>query len=254
LEIIEKTAYFDQPRLLKRFLLYSAALHVLFFVYLSVKSVLFPSVPKEYISALRVDLVALPDQKKNTVMDPPKPVETKPVDAPKPTEVEKPKVKPEEDANDYSIAKKKKAEHQKKEKEAQKKLKQALDRIKALERVKALAAGTEVKGNQISKGTSLSSEAKTSLEASYSDVVLERVRSNWELPKWLTEKGFSADVIIFIDPRGAIKGMKFTKPSGNAQFDNEVRRTLEASTPFSIPPEGITSDLSQDGIALAFPL
>ena len=228
---------------------------MLFFVYLSVKSILFPSVPKEYISALRVDLVALPDQKKPDLTEPPpQPALPKPENSSKPTEIEKPKVVADQDPGDYSIAKKKKAEHQKKEKEAQKKLKQALDRIKALERVKALTAGTEVKGNQISKGTSLSSDAKTSLEASYSDVVLERVRSNWELPKWLTEKGFSANVIVFIDPRGAIKGMKFTKTSGNTQFDNEVKRTLEASTPFSIPPEGITSDLSSNGIALAFPL
>jgi hypothetical protein len=33
-----------------------------------------------------------------------------------------------------------------------------------------------------------------------------------------------------------------------------VKRTLQASSPFSIPPGGITSDLSHDGIPLAFPL
>jgi protein TonB len=202
--------------------------------------------------------VGLPDLKKNEQVEPPKPADApKPVDAPKPkpVELEKPKVEADKDPGDYAaLQKKKKAEHKKKEKEAQKKLKSALDRIKALERVKAMTAGDEVKGNQISKGTSLSADAKTALEASYSDVVLERVRSNWELPKWLMEQKFSANVIIFIDARGQLKGFKITKPSGNDQFDSEVKRTIQASSPFSIPPTGITGDLSRDGIPLAFPL
>jgi len=247
----------NQSELLKKFLIYSAVLHVLLFFYLAVKSVLFPSVPKEYIAALRVDLVGLPDQKKNEVVEPPKPADApKPVEAPKPKPVElsKPKVDTDLDPGDYAAAKKKKKEeHKKKEKEAQKKLKAALDRIKALERIKAMT-GEEVKGNQISKGTSLSADAKTALEASYSDVVLERVRSNWELPKWLKEQKLSANVIIFIDARGQLKGVKFTKLSGNDQFDSEVKHTLQASAPFPLPPEGTTSDLSHEGIPLAFPL
>jgi TonB family protein len=92
------------------------------------------------------------------------------------------------------------------------------------------------------------------LEASYSDVVLERVRSNWELPKWLKDQGLSANVIIYIDGRGQLVNFRFTKPSGNSQFDDEVKHTLQASAPFSLPPEGIASDLMHEGIALAFPL
>jgi protein TonB len=257
-EIASHRPHQNQSTLLKRFVVWSMVAHVLFFVYLSAKSVLFPSVPKEYIAALRVDLVGLPDQKKNEVVEPPKPADApKPIEAPKPKPVEepKPKVETDNDPGDYAAAKKKKKEeHKKKEKEAQKKLKAALDRIKALERIKAMTATDEVKGNQISKGTSLSADAKTSLEASYSDVVLERVRSNWELPKWLIERSLSANVIIFIDARGQLKGFKFTKLSGNEQFDNEVKHTLQASSPFSIPPTGISGDLAHDGIPLAFPL
>jgi len=250
--MIERIPELNQARLLKKFILYSAALHVLVFAYLTLKSLLFPSSAQEYISALRVDLVALPDQKINETVRPKSEAVPNPV---KPEVKEaRPLIEPDADSGDFAVQKKKKAEHLKKEKEAQKKLKQAIERIKALERIKAMTEGDEVKGNQISKGTSLTSEAKTSLEASYSDVVLERVRSNWELPKWLKEQGLSANVVIFIDPRGQLKGFQFTKPSGNAQFDSEVKRTLQTSAPFSIPPEGISSDLAHDGIPLAFPL
>ena len=255
MDIVERIPEVEQTSLLKKFVVFSAVAHVLFFAYLAIDTAFFPSTPKEYISALRVDLVALPDQKKNEVVEP-KPADPKPVEpVTKPEPAVKPKVEPDEDKGEYAASlKKKKVEHQKKEKEAQKKLKAALDRIRALERIKAMTAVDEVKGNAISKGTSLTSEAKTSLEASYSDVVLERVRSNWELPKWLMEKSYSANVILYIDRRGQIKNFKFTKSSGNSQFDSEVKRTLQASAPFSIPPDGIGGDLANEGIPLAFPL
>jgi TonB family protein len=70
----------------------------------------------------------------------------------------------------------------------------------------------------------------------------------------LTEKGLSADVIVLIDARGQLKGYRFTKSSGNAQFDEEVKHALQAAAPFSVPPAGISSDLAHDGIPLAFPL
>ena len=133
-------------------------------------------------------------------------------------------------------------------------MKATLERIKAIERIKALAGGDEVRGNKISKGSALTGEAKTSLETTYFDVILERVRSNWELPKWLQEQNLSAKVTIYLDARGQMKSFKFTKSSGNDQFDSEVKRTLQASSPFPLPPDAISSDLSGSGILLGFPL
>ena len=256
MEMIERKETVEQGKLLRRFILLSVALHMLVLTGAAIKALLFPSHPIEYLPSLRVDLVSLPDMKKTDQIQP-KPAEPAPTAVPPQEQVKpKPQIKPDikpEDNGDFAVQqKKKKAERAKKEKEAQKKLKAALERIKAIERIKALA-GDEVKGNQISKGSALSGEAKTSLETTYFDVVLERVRSNWELPKWLQDQNLSAKVLVYVDARGQMKSFKFTKPSGNEQFDSEVKRTLQASSPFPLPPEAIVGDLS-NGILLGFPL
>ena len=240
----------DSNQNLRRFLLISLSIHIGVILILFIKSVVLPSIPKEYVPSLRVDLVALPDRKMNDIQVPPASKE-EPKVSPKSAEKAKIETKTEKDG-DYSVSKKKK-KPTKKETEAQQKLKNALARIKALERIKAMQ-GEQIKGNQVSKGSALSGEAKASLETTYFDVVLERVRSYWELPKWLQEQNLDAKVLVFINRRGEISSFKFIKSSGSAQFDDEVKRTLQASSPFAIPPEGILSDVSTEGVVLGFPL
>ncbi len=248
----------DQNQNIKRFIVRSLIAHVTILMVLFIKQVVFPSSPEVYLPSLRVDLVALPDRKMTeTQVLPvaPKPEESAP---PKVEEkkVEEKKVKIEtksEDEGDYAIHKKKKHEKSVKEKTAQKKLKNALARIKALERIKAMETET-VKGNQISKGSSLSGEAKVALETTYFDVILEQVRSNWELPKWLQEQNLSAKAQVFIDRHGNLSRYEIVKSSGNEQFDNEVKRTLQAAAPFPVPPNDIASEMFNNGVVLGFPL
>jgi outer membrane biosynthesis protein TonB len=244
----------NQNQILKRFLSLSVVLHVFGVLYLLLKSLMFPDEPKVYLPSIRVDLVGLPSQKLNEV---PAPVAT-PAEKPKPAPAAEPKteVKPDADEGEISLSKKKKKkqEHAKKEKEAQKKLKQALERIKAIERIKALAGGDEIRGNRVSKGSALTGEAKTALETTYFDVILERVRANWELPKWIQDQSLNAKVVVYLDGRGNLKSFRFSKTSGNEQFDSEVKRTLQASSPFPVPPGAIASDISGQGILLGFPL
>jgi outer membrane biosynthesis protein TonB len=233
---------------LQRFLVVSGALHLALALFLIIKGTLLVSPPKVYIPSLRVDLVALPDLKKTDTPELPT-TEPAPEAPAKPaeTKIETPP------ADEGEILLKKK-NSSKKEKEAQARLKNALARIKALERIKAMA-GAPVKGNQISKGSSLSGDAKTSLETTYFDVVLERVRNYWELPQWLQEQTqLSAQVTIFIDRQGRLSRFVFNRASGNESFDNEIKRTLQAAAPFPEPPIAILPDLAQEGILLGFPM
>lgn len=233
---------------IKQFIGYSALAHAALLVALILRGTLFASAPKIYIPSLRVDLVALPDLKKNDL--PPTKEETA-IEKPKPAPEPKLDVKP-DDSGDISLKKKK--DLSKKEKEAQDRLKNALARIKALERIKAMT-GQQVKGNQISKGSSLSGDAKTSLETTYFDVVLERVRNYWELPKWLQDQaGLSAQVKLFIDRQGKMIRYEFVRKSGNESFDNEIKRTLQSAVPFPAPPIAIIPDVSGEGILLGFPM
>lgn len=232
---------------MKQYLLYSMAAHAALLVALILRGTVLAPPPKVYVPSLRVDLVALPDLKKTDV---PVIKEEKPEEqvAPKPD----PKltdVKPSEEG-EISLKKKKSA----REKAAQERLKNALARIKALERIKKMS-GEQIKGNQISKGSALTGDAKTSLETTYYDVVLERVRNYWELPKWLQEQThLSAQVTVYINREGKMIRYVFNRPSGNESFDSEVKRTLQQSVPFPPPPLAILPDVSNEGIQLGFPM
>ena len=142
---------------------------------------------------------------------------------------------------DYSLSKKKRKDR----------MKNALDRIKSLEKIKA---GEQVRGNKIAKGSSASGEAKESAETTYFDVVLDKVRAEWELPQWLQDKNLSAKVLIQIDRRGMITHTQFIKSSGNDQFDSAIKRALQAASPLPVPPTQILASVSGDGILLGFPL
>ena len=236
----------------------SFGFHFLGLMVLFFKSTLFPNDPVAYIPSLKVDLVALPDQKKSEPAPMPQPPPPASVEKPKPEPVKKSELalEPEQTQHPDLVVSppKKKKSHSKKEKEAQKKLKQALDRIRAIERIKALAGSDPVKGNTISKGSSLSGAAKKALESTYFDVVLERVRTYWELPKWLRDQNRAAKVMVYLDSQGRLKSFEFIQASGSEPFDSEVKRTLQAAAPFPIPPGGISSDIAKQGILLGFPL
>jgi TonB family protein len=241
-----------QQGFFSRFLAVSALIHALAYLVLVFGPAIQLGKPKPYIPSLRVDLVGLPVQKTPESAAPPPTEERAPAPAPLP---KKPKVRDLPEEGDFSLKRSKpRTKESKKEKEAKRKLKQAIERIRAIERIKALTASEEVRGNKISKGTSLSAEARTTLEAGYFEVVLEQVRTHWELPKWLLGQGLSAKVLLQIDSRGSIRSFKFIQSSGNAGFDQEVKRALLAASPFPVPPQDISGNLVNDGILLGFPL
>ncbi len=152
-----------------------------------------------------------------------------------------------------------KTEPTKKVSEAQeKRLRAAMDRIKALSKLHADTdtdsdkdqAAPPIKGNKISKGNSLDGDAKESDSANYYDTVRAKLQENWALPIWLSRQNLSAQIEITIDSHGQVREFRFAKPSGNAQFDAAVKKTLQDSQPFPAPPE----ELLMNGILIGFPL
>jgi TonB family protein len=249
----------------------SIGLHVLALLALFLKELIVPSAPnrKEYLPSLKVDLVALPDQKAaevTTPIQPTAPEETKLDEAKKTEEPKKieEKVEPAKEAAktetaDYSLKKKQpKTKAEKAEaareaarEEARERMKNALARIKALDKIRS---GELIKGNKVMTGSSAKGETSQSAETTYFDIVLEKVRSEWELPQWLQGKGLSAKVLIKIDRRGNISSVQFIRSSGNNQFDAAVKRTLNAAMPFPAPPVSVLADVTKDGIILGFPV
>ena len=247
---------------LSRAIRISIALHVLLLLALFLKELVIPSEPtmKEYLPSLKVDLVALPDQKASEVTTPVQP--SAPEETKQPEEVKKPEEKSEpvketakEETADYSLKKKQpktKAEKaEAKREESRERMKNALARIKALEKIRA---GELIKGNKVMTGSSAKGVAVESAETVYQDIVRERISSEWELPLWLQGKNLSAKVLIRIDRRGTISILRFIRTSGNAQFDAAVKHTLQSASPLPPPPISILPSVSQDGIVLGFPI
>ncbi len=230
---------------------FSIAAHVAVLVFALVKSLIFPGNPLPFIPALRVDIVGLPDVLKKDVqaLAPSKEVADalKNADQAIKKEIEK-----SEKSKDEMILK---PRHMTNKKEREKKLRSSLDRIKSLAKLTDVEKKTGlVKGNKVSPGTSLSPDAREAAEASYFDLIRDRLQGNWALPVWLSRQNLSAQVVVFIDPRGNLKNFQLVKSSGNAQFDEAVKKTLSESQPFPAPPEGIAGAVASVGIMVGFPL
>jgi TolA protein len=241
---------------------WSAIAHLGLMTAFLLKSLVFPGTSQRYIPSLRVDIVGLPDQLKNEKRLP-SPVDDKIKEALKQAEqkeaeakAEKKKAEKVEKADpDEMVVKPKKAKEEGAEKNREKKMKSALDRIKSLSKIQEDApSALPIKGNKISKGTSLSGDAAEAAEASYFDLVRDRLQNFWELPVWLQRQKLTAQAQIFIDSRGKLRSFRITRSSGNEKFDEEVKRTLTQSQPFPLPPEGIASSVLVDGISVGFPL
>lgn len=228
----------------------SIALHTGLLLTTILSIIVFPGTPVRYIPTLRVDIVGLPDilkkDKDRFITAPPAEVTpseegTKPKEKPIKDElVFKPKPKKEESKNDHK----------------NNQMKSALARIKALNKISAFEGEvlSNVKGNIISPGSALSGDARESDSASYFDVIHDRLKANWELPVWLSRQELNAQVQIHVDGKGIVRAMKFMKSSGNPQFDDQVRKTIEVSQPFPPPTSEVESAVLVNGILLGFPL
>ncbi len=235
--------------------------HLTFFLLLFLQSLIFPSRVIPWVPTLQVDWVALPsDLKKNL---------THPSRTQMNQEIAKLLKKVEKEAKITPIETTTPLHKQSHPmllpgKTVEKRNLRALQRIKALSKIQAFSdeallslhpsASRPINGNRISPGKSLSGEAKEANQTSYYDTLRDRLVENWTLPPWIKRQPFSAQVLIFINHRGELKNFRFKKFSGNAQFDEAIRRTLKMSQPFPPPPEELTGSLLSDGIIMGFPL
>ena len=218
-----------------------------------IKSFVFPGKPVFIAPTLRVDIVGLPDLLKKDKGKLAKTLAEVEKKEAKQIETAAPSKKKSDAADpDEMVLKPKRESGQAR----QKKLKNALARIKALAKIsesEGKQAGL-VKGNIISRGSSLSGDAKEGDQNGYYDVLRERLQENWALPIWIARQKYTAQVQVFIDARGRLRNFRFVKLSGNAQFDDAVKRTLAESQPFPFPPPDLVSQFATDGILVGFPL
>lgn len=244
----------------------SLYLHLGIALIVILKGLVFPSQPIRYTPALRVDIVGLPDilkkdlpkvQKSNSEQNLTDALKTatqaaqqiKPIKIP----IQAP-TKAEPITQDEIAFRPKKI--QPKTEDVRKKNTNALARIRSLDKLAEPEhpKGVVIRGNAISHGTSLSGDAKESTEDNYLDILRDRLQENWELPVWLARQKLAAQAQIFLDSQGRLHHFRLTKSSGNPQFDDAVKRSIQASQPFPPPPKNVVSAISSNGVLIGFPL
>lgn len=244
----------------------SLIVHAALFAIILIKSLVFPGTPTPYIPALRVDIVGLPDLTPSELARlpktlPPTEAETAAEKLAEKAEEAPPVETSDEAEPDEMVLEPKKGKKADKNKDRKSKIETALAKMKALQKIRSeldskpqKESGALIKGNQISRGSSLTGEARESAQAHYYDLIRDRLQENWEVPVWIARQKYSARVVIHIDAFGRLRSYQLLKPSGNAQFDEAVKRSITEGHPYPAPPEGIASSVLTDGILVGFPL
>lgn len=251
-------------------IVFSFIAHSVLLVFLILKNVFFDADMPDYQAAIRVDMVALPD--KNPVMPSQPASETKPEPLPEPVKAAEilPEKKPQIDETAIKLSENKKLEDEKQKKLDEQKRKEALDRIKkmsALESIKSSVESERIekmvgkseskekpvfKGNVLNPGTELTGINKIQHE-NYVALIDRQIKENWTLPQWLANKDFKAQALLKIDQNGNIIYNQIYKSSGNANYDDIVKETIQKSGPFPKPPDKFSAILSERGVLIGFP-
>lgn len=259
----------------------SVGLHVGLFLLFTAKLAFFPSTDIDYQSAVRVDLVALPDKYNQTTL-PPDAFDPKIPEATKTTDTQEklePEVKPKDSAvtkptpapsPKHDLAKKIEADKdaislskvKDKQKDALKKLKalEALEKIKnEVSKENAMAIGKKaqagqikVKGNIISAGASLTGVHKLDYD-DYIGSLDRHIKYHWTLPQWLANKNYKARIRIKIDEKGRLISKDVVVSSGSRDYDEFALSTIDKSDPFPPPVEKFIAKAGIEGIVIGFP-
>lgn len=235
----------------QRYVLLSLGLHVSVVLLFTVRMVIFPSEPVVFQSALRVDLVSLPD--KITMPAPAAPAAAAELPTPAEPTVNlnpvKPDAKPDPKAPKVDPKKTERAQDA-----AINRLKQqsAIEKMEQEFRQAEVAKARTFKGNVISKGSELT--GINQLEHDEFVAAVERhVRAQWALPQWLSNKDLKAQVRVKFDDKGNVIGKQLVKSSGNTAFDEVVLETITKASPAPAPPEKFVRLLENEGILFGFP-
>jgi TonB family protein len=243
----------------------SLAVHICAILLYSFKISFFPDESFLYESAIRVDLVALPD-KLSTVPDPPieAPKEiNEPIKESRPREEITTKAKdrklPVIEPNETTVALEKLKDKKKNAVES------AIDKLRkdvAIEKVKGMLKDqknedskpqpTIYKGNILSPGTELTGVNKMDHQ-DYHTALDRHVKEYWRLPEWVAKANLKTQVRIYLNENGLLVNAKIVKSSGQASYDESVMESVKKASPYPAPPTKFRDIVEVEGILLGFP-
>ena len=261
----------------------SLAVHFFIFSLVILQNVFWSQEKVDFDSAIRVDIVGLPDKlptekpssavpdqtqvEKKIEEKSPEPEKNPPQEA---TEIKNklPDKQPPKDVEAIKLLKEKpEAKNSDKLKKKQIEALEKIKKLSAIDKIKSeLAHDSEkkssnsannknsfqYKGNVINPGTELTGLNKIQHE-NYVSEIDRKIKENWTLPQWLSNKDLKAQALIKIDENGVVVYNQIYKSSGHAAYDDIVLDTITRSSPFPKPPEKFLAIVGVKGILIGFP-
>lgn len=268
---LNRWSFDNEDDLFRRFFYLSCALHIIVVASMTVKTSFFPSQDLLIQSAVRVDMVGLPDLPTSSPPPPaapepkPEPKPEPPPPPPKPEPAPQPKPKPEPQPKP-----KPKPEPQRTEETAQAQ-RRALERLQAQQAIERMQQEAQARaaqeqqaaqqrqaqeptfrGNVIATGSSFTGLERLDYERYYDDLKIH-LQNHWDLPQWLADAGFRASVVVKIDERGYVTFREIYESSGNSTFDNSALSAVQSASPFPEPPDRLKSGLQNSLLHFRFP-
>lgn len=247
--------------------LYSIIAHAALVLMMILQVVFYPTKALDLSTAIRVDMVGLPEKNLLPSQEPNQLPEKKAE-----TEPEVEKIKPEitQPLNKEEV--KKKLPEKKSPPEAdsvninkvKSKQKEALAKLKASAAIEKLKNEVNestksddktkpvFKGRILSAGTSLTGLDKLQSD-SYLSQLDAKIKSHWTLPQWLMGKSLRARVLIKFDEAGNLISNKIIQSSGQPTYDEYCLLTITKSAPLPKAPEKFSSIYKIDGVVIGFP-
>lgn len=245
---------------MKHGLIFSIIAHVLFVAFFSLKFSFHKKPQIDLSSAVRVDMVALPNKKsdfalptKDQTPQPQQPTAKTVSETIKDIKKENLPLKDKKSVqNEKEIGLKKSKQ---KQQDALKKLQKmaALEKIKDdLAKEKAKTTTTPIKGEVISAGTRPTGIAKMEYDIFLAQIDTT-IKSNWSLPQWLIDLPLQARVNVRIEPSGKLIAAQISRSSGNPSYDEFCVAAVEKSNPFPAVPAKFAEVFKVDGFNVGFP-
>lgn len=258
-------------------IIYSAIAHAILLILLVFKVVFYPEQAFDLSSAIRVDMVDLPEKmdmqalpekmapseeksEEKVAEKPPEPEKT-----PEPEKSKEVIKKPEAQAKKLPEKKEKTDEESVNIDKVKSKQQAALAKLKAaeaLEKIKKEMASQKsnspsqkeqvYKGRALSAGTALAGLDKLQSD-SYLVQVDQKIKSYWTLPQWLIGKPLRARIQITINSDGSIATKKLIQSSGNPDYDDHCLQTIDKASPLPPVPEKFTNIYKINGVIIGFP-
>ncbi len=230
------TEYIRKKNSFTSSLLWSVAAHVFLFLSFSVKNIYFPSSIDQYIPAIKVDIIALPDKQLNKIKNTHK----------KTVSIERPKINKKKQSPKVNLKQKNRQQ-------------QAIDKIKAQRAIEALkrellskTPKQKFKGNTLAAGTQLTGLNKLEHD-DYQTQIDIHVKQFWELPEWLAQSDLKTLALVRLNSQGFVIEKKILRSSDNPEYDEIILNTIQRASPFPPPSKKFIDIVKIKGITLGFP-